>query len=328
MNRREVITVLGGAAVAWPVAAQAQQGERPRRIGMLMNITENDPTAPGFVSAFRHRLQDFGWIDGSNARIEFRWASGDVERYRQYAAELAALAPNIVLAVTSQAVIALREAAPNVPIVFVQAIDPVGSGLVASLARPGGNATGFTVFEYSIAAKWLELLKEVAPGLTRAAVVRDPATASGIGQFAAVQAVAPLGIELSVIGPQEAGAFEKAVAAFARDPNGGLVVTASGFAANHPELIVAAAERHKLPVVYPFRYFVRAGGLISYGPDLVEPYGRAAHYVARILNGEKPAVLPVQAPTKYELLINLKTAKALGLEVPPTLLARADEVIE
>ena len=326
MKRREFITLLGSAA-AWPAVARAQQGSGRPLIGVLMNVSADDPSAPVFIAAFRQQLQELGWIDGRNARIEVRWA-GAAARYRTYAAELAALAPDIVLAATTRAVTAMREAAPAAPVVFVQAIDPVGSGLVASLARPGGNATGFTVYEYAIAAKWLELLKEVVPGVTRVAVVRDPAVAAGIGQFAAIQAVAPLGIELSVIGPQEADAFEQTIAAFARDPNGGLIVTASQFAANHARLIVETALRHKLPVVNPFRYFATAGGLIAYGPDLVEPYRRAARYIHRILNGEKPANLPVQAPTKYELVVNMRTAKALGIEIPTTLIARADEVIE
>ena len=340
IRRREFITLLGGAAAAWPVAARGASaseangqrgdskvpGSGSPLIGALMNISENDPSAPVFIAAFRDGLQDLGWTDGRNARIAVRWAGAG--RYRDYAAELAALAPAAVLAVTTAAVTAMREAAPAVPVVFVQAIDPVGSGLVASLARPGGNATGFTVYEYAIAAKWLELLKEVAPGVTRAAVIRDPTIASGIGQFAAIQAVAPLGIELSVIGPLEADAFEQTIATFAREGNGGLIVTASQYAANRPRMIVEAALRHKLPVVNPFRYFATAGGLISYGPDLVEPYRRAARYIDRVLKGEKPANLPVQAPTKYDLVINLKTAKALGLEIPSSLLARADEVIE
>jgi ABC-type uncharacterized transport system substrate-binding protein len=328
VNRRGFITGLGGAAIVLPLAARAQQGERPRRVGMLLNVSESDPNARGFVTAFRQQLQESGWVDGRNLRINIRWAAGESERYRRYANELAALAPDVVLAATTPAVVATREAAPAVPIVFVQAIDPVGSGLVANLARPGGNATGFTVYEYAIAAKWLELLKEIAPGVTRVAVLRDPRIAAGIGQFAAVQTVAPIGIELSVIGPQQADAFEQAVATFARDPSGGLVVTASGFAANHADLIVESAARHRLPVVYPFRYFVTAGGLVSYGPDLVDPYRRAAQYVDRILKGETPADLPVQAPTKYELIINLKAARALGLDVPQSLLVRADEVIE
>jgi ABC-type uncharacterized transport system substrate-binding protein len=327
VNRREFITLLGGAA-AWPLVARAQQGSGRPLIGVLMNVSADDPTAPVFIAAFRQQLQDLGWTDGRNARIEVRWAGAAAARYRAYAGELAALAPDIVLAATTGAVTAMREAAPTVPVVFVQAIDPVGSGLVASLARPGGNATGFTVYEYAIAAKWLELLKEVVPGVMRVAVVRDPAVAAGIGQFAAIQTVAPVGIELSVIGPQAADAFEQTIAGFVHDPNGGLIVTASQFAANHARLIVETAQRHKLPVVAPFRYFAAAGGLIAYGPDLVEPYRRAARYIHRILNGEKPANLPVQAPTKYELVVNMRTAKALGIEIPTTLIARADEVIE
>jgi putative ABC transport system substrate-binding protein len=326
MRRRDFITGLGGAAASWPVVSRAQQAAMPV-IGALMNISENDPSAPVFIAAFRQQLQELGWTDGRNVRIAARWA-GAAARYRDYAAELAALAPAIVLASTTPAVIAMRNAVPTVPVVFVQAIDPVGSGLVASLARPGANATGFTVYEYAIAAKWLELLKEAAPGVTRTAVVRDPAVAAGIGQFAAIQTVAPLGIELSVIGPQEEDAFESTIAAFAREPNGGLIVTASQFAANHARLIVDAAQRNKVPVVSPFRYFTAFGGLISYGPDLVEPYRRAARYIDRILKGEKPGNLPVQAPTRYELVVNVRTAKALGLDLPATLLARADEVIE
>jgi putative ABC transport system substrate-binding protein len=326
MKRREFIRLAGGAATMWPLAVRAQH-RAPPLIGALMNISENDPSAVQFIAAFRQQLQELGWTDGRNARIEIRWAEA-AGRYREHAASLAALAPAAVLAATTPAVIAMREAAPKVPIVFVLAIDPVGSGLVASLARPGDNATGFTVYEYAIAAKWLELLKEASPAVTRVAVVRDPAVAAGIGQFAAIQTVAPLGIELSVISPQEAGAFERTIAAFAREMNGGVIVTASQFAANHARLIAETAQRHRLPVVAPFRYFATAGGLISYGPDLVEPYQRAARYIHRILNGEKPGTLPVQAPTRYGLIVNMRAARAIGLELPPTLLARADEVIE
>jgi putative ABC transport system substrate-binding protein len=268
-----------------------------------------------------------GWIDGRNVRTAIRWA-GATARYHDYARELAALGPAVVLAATTPAVTAMREASPAVPVVFVAAIDPVGSGLVASLARPGGNATGFTIYEYAIAAKWLELLKELAPGITRVAVIRDAAAAAGIGQFAAIQTVAPLGLELSVIDPREAEGVERAIATFAREPNGGLIVTAGQFAANHARLISETARRHKLPAVTPFRYFATAGGLLSYGPDVIEPYRGAARYIHRILHGEKPANLPVQAPTKYELILNLQTAKALSIEVPASLLARADEVIE
>ena len=328
MKRRTFITLLGGAAVAWPLAARAQQPERMRRIGVLSHLSENDPTAQQFVAAFRQRLQELGWVEGRNAGIDIRWGAGDEALYRRYATELVSRAPDVILAATTATVLALKRTTPIVPIVFVGVIDPVGSGLVASLARPGGNATGFTLFEYAIAAKWLELVKEIAPGVTRVAVLRDLAIAAGIGQFAAVQTVAPMNIELSAVGLQEAGEIEQSIAGFAHVSNGGLIVTAGGFSVNHPDLIVALAARYKLPAVYPFRFFVTAGGLISYGPDPVDPYRRAAGYVDRILKGEKPADLPVQAPTKYELVINLKTAKALGLDVPPTLLARADEVIE
>jgi putative ABC transport system substrate-binding protein len=327
VRRREFITLLGGAA-AWPLAAFAQQGDRMRRVGVLINLSESDSAGPGFVLAFRQGLKERGWDDGRNVQIALRWGAGDRERYRKYAAELVTLAPDAILAATTDPVVALRQTSPTVAIVFVGVIDPVGSGLIASMARPRGNATGFTVFEYAISAKWLELLKEVAPRVTRVAVLRDATVASGIGQFAAIQAVSPIGIELSTIGLRDAGDVEDAIIEFARDPNGGLIVTASAFAANHPQLIAALAARHNLPAIYPFRYFADASGLISYGPDYSDQYRRAASYVDRILKGEKPADLPVQAPTKYELVINLKTAKALGIEVPATLLARADEVIE
>ncbi len=309
-----------------PVILRAQ--ERVRRVGVLVNLAEGDSAGQTFVTGFRQALQELGWVDGRNARIDMRWGAGDRERYRKYAAELAALAPDVIFAATTDAVVSVQQASPAVPIVFVGVIDPVGSGLITSMARPGGNATGFTIFEYAIAAKWLELLKEVAPRVTRAAVLRDANVASGIGQFAAIQAVTPVGIELSAIGLRDASAVEHAIAAFARDPNGGLIVTASGFGSNNPELIATLAIRHNLPAIYPFRYSVRAGGLICYGPDYLDQYRRAAAYVDRILKGEKPVNLPVQAPTKYELAINLKTAKAIGVTMPPTLLARADEVIE
>jgi putative tryptophan/tyrosine transport system substrate-binding protein len=328
MKRREFITLLGGAAVMWPHVTRAQQTERIRRIGVLVNLTEGDSAGQKFVAGFQQALQELGWVDGRNTRIDMRWGAGNRERYRKYAAELAALAPDVIFAATTDAVVSAQQASPTVPIVFVGVIDPVGSGLITSMARPGGNATGFTIFEYAIAAKWLELLKEVAPRVTRAAVLRDANVASGIGQFAAIQAVAPVGIELSTIGLRNANEVEHTIGAFARDPNGGLIVTASGFASNNPELIATLAVRHNLPAIYPFRYSVSAGGLICYGPDYLDQYRRAAAYVDRILKGEKPANLPVQAPTKYELAINLKTAKALGLTVPPSLLARADEVIE
>jgi len=328
VRRREFIGLLGGAAVAWPLGAGAQPGERMRRIGVLLNLSEGDALSSSLFAAFRQGLQEAGWTEGRNARIDVRWGGGDRDRYRKYAADLVSLAPDVVLAATTDVVTSLQRASRDLPIVFVGIIDPVGSGLIATMARPGGNATGFTVFEYAIAAKWLELLKEIAPQVTRVAVLRDANVASGIGQFAAIQTVAAVGIELSAIGVRSASDVESAIAAFARNPNGGLVVTASGFGANHPTLIATIAARYNLPAVYPFGYFASAGGLISYGPYYPDQYRRAAAYVDRILKGEKAADMPVQAPTKYELVINLKTAKALGLTVPPSVLARADEIIE
>ena len=324
MRRREFIAGIGAAAM--PFAARAQ--ERVRRIGVLMNVAERDPMGQGFVGAFRQGLRDLGWDDGRNVRIEVRWGAGSAERYRTYAAELVALAPDVLLAATTASLEAMQRLTGTIPIVFVAVIDPVGSGVVASLARPGGNATGFMPFEYSLAGKWLELLKELAPKVTRAAVLRDQGVASGIGQFAAIQAMAPVGIELNAIGLRGLGEVEQAIAAFARDGNGGLLVTASAFGANHSDQIISLAAKHKLPAVFPFRYYTGGQGLLSYGPDLTDPYRRAAGYVDRILKGEKAAALPVQAPTKYELVINLKAAKAIGLTVPPALLTRADEVIE
>jgi ABC-type uncharacterized transport system substrate-binding protein len=329
MTRREFIRLLGGVAAAWPLAARAQQAERIRRIGVLMNLAADDPEAPTRIAAFAQGLGEFGWNVDRNARIEYRWGSGDAERIRREAAELVALAPDVILSSGSPSVAALQRATGRVPIVFVQVVDPVGSGFVDSLARPGGNITGFSVFEYGISGKWLELLKEIALRVTQAAVLRDLALASGSGQLGAIQSVAPsLGVELRPIGVGDAGEIERAVAAFARSANGGLIVTGSTLTTVHRELIVGLAARHRLPAVYPFRFFATSGGLISYGPDSISPYRRAASYVDRILRGEKPAELPVQAPTKYELVINIKTAKALGTDVPETLLARADEVIE
>jgi ABC-type uncharacterized transport system substrate-binding protein len=327
MKRREVITLLGGAA-ACPLAARAQQGERMRRIGMLLPAVANDPEYQARVGAFMQALALLGWADGRNVRIETRWGAGDADRFRQYAAELVALAPDVIVAGTSPVVAALQRETRSVPIVFAQVIDPVGTGLVTGLARPGGNTTGFTVFEYGLSPKWLALLKEIAPRVTRAAVFRDPTVAAQIGLLGGIQSVAPsLRMELSLIDNRDAGEMERAVAAFAREPNGGQIVL-GGFGFLQRELMINLAARHRLPTVYTERGFVTAGGLTSYGPDRVEQYRQAAGYVDRILKGEKPADLPVQAPTKYELVINLKTAKALGLEVPPTLLARADEVIE
>jgi ABC-type uncharacterized transport system substrate-binding protein len=328
MRRREFITLLGGAAVAWPVAAPAQQGEPMRRLGVLMYVGADDVEGQARLAAFTQTLKQLGWRDGRNLRIDTRWATAD--DIRRHAAELAALAPDVLVAGTGTPTVApLLQATRTVPIVFVTVIDPVGAGFVASLAKPGGNATGFTIYEYSMSGKWLELLKEIAPNITRVAVLRDAAVASGTGQFGAVQIVAPsLGVELSPIDVRDAGEIERGIAAFASGLNGGLVVTGSALANVHRNLITTLAVRHKLPAVYPARLFVTTGGLISYGPDLVDQYRRAAGYVDRILKGEKSADLPVQASTKYDLVINLKTAKAIGLTFPPAVLARADEVIE
>ena len=328
MRRRDLIRAIGGAAVAWSLSARAQQGERTRRIGVLMNLTADDPEGQTRLAAFREAMKQLGWNDGDNLRIDTRWATPD--DIRRHAMELAALAPDVLLAANGTPTVApLLQATRTVPIVFVNVIDPVGAGFVASLAQPGGNATGFTIYEYSMSGKWLELLKEIGPRVTRAAVVRDATVASGIGQFGAIQAVAPsLGVELHPIDPRDAGEIERAITAFASRPNGGLVVTATNLATIHRSAIIALATRHRLLAVYPYRFFVAAGGLISYGPHTVDQYRRAAGYVDRILKGEKAADLPIQAPTKYELTINLKAANAIGLDVPPTLLARADEVIE
>jgi ABC-type uncharacterized transport system substrate-binding protein len=329
VKRREFITMLGGAAAAWPLTARAQQPERMRRISVVMPFTSDDPESMPRVAAFLQGLQQLGWTDGRNVRIDFRWAAGDADRYRRYAEELVAIAPNVIVATGSSALGPLQRATRTVPIVFVQVSDPVGAGFVESLAHPGGNATGFTQFEYGMSGKWLELLKQIAPHVKRAAVVRDPALTSGTAQLAAIQAVAPsFGVELSPVGAHAADEIERGITAFARGSNEGLIVTVSPSAAVHRERIITLAARHRLPAVYPYRYFVTNGGLVSYGTDSIDPYRRAAGYVDRILKGEKPADLPVQAPTKFELVINLKTAKALGLEVPPQLLARADEVIE
>ena len=330
MKRRAFITLLGGAAAAWPLAAHAQQAGQVQRIGMLTAATPaDDPDGRARLAVFLQALQQLGWTDGHNVRIDYRWGLGDANNIRKYAVELAALSPDVILSVGTASMGALLQVTRTVPIVFVSVADPVGAGFVDSLSRPGGNATGFTQFEYSLSGKWLELLKQIAPGMTRAAVFRDPAITSGIGQFAVVQSVAPsVGVEVSPINVRDAGEIERAVAAFARSPNGGLIVTSGAGSVLHRELIIALAARYKLPAVYYRRYFVTSGGLISYGFDLVDQYRRAAGYVDRILKGEKPADLPVQTPTRYELVINLKTARALGLDVPPTLLARADEVIE
>jgi putative tryptophan/tyrosine transport system substrate-binding protein len=328
MRRRDFISALCGAA-AWPLTAHAQQPERVRRIGVLLPYAAEDQEGQARLAALREGLAELGWSEGGNARIDTRWCGADADRYRQYAAELVALAPDVIVAVTSTAVVALQRETRSVPIVFVGVIDPVGAGLIASLRRPGGNTTGFTVFEYGLSPKWLALLKEVAPRVTRAAVLRDPTSAPQIGLLGGIQSVAPsLQMELSPIDARNVGELERAVAAFAREPNGGQIVFPGALTLHHRELVITLAARHRLPTVYGDRAFVTAGGLISYGPDRVEQYRPAAGYVDRILKGEKPADLPVQAPTKYELVINLKTAKALSLELPATLLARADQVIE
>ena len=329
MRRRDFITLLGGAAAAWPLSARAQQAERMRLIGVLMGIAADDPAAQPRLAAFVKGLHELGWTEGRNVRIDIRWGGGDAERNRGLAAELVALAPDVILSASSAAVAPLLQQTRSIPIVFTVVIDAVGAGYVDSMARPGGNATGFIIWEYSMGGKWLELLKEITPGATRVAVLRDASTAVGPGQFGAIQAVAPsLGVELRPVDVRDPGEIERSITIFAQGSNGGLIVTGSAPATVHRKVIIALAARHKLPAVYVNRFFVVDGGLISYGPDYVDQYRRAAGYVDRILKGEKPAELPVQGPTKYETVINLKTAKALGLTVPPTVLARADEVIE
>jgi putative tryptophan/tyrosine transport system substrate-binding protein len=329
VGRREFITLLGGVA-AWPLIARAQQNERVRRIGVLVASRADDAEFQARVTAFKEALAQLGWTEERNVRIDTRWATTNADDLRKHAAELAASTPDVLVGASgTTTVAALLQATRTVPIVFAIVVDPVGAGFVASLARPGGNATGFTMFEYGMSGKWLELLKQIAPGVTRAAVLRDPAIASGIGQFGAVQAVAPsLGVELSPIDVRDAAEIERAVTAFAGIQNGGLVVTASPSSTIHRDLIITLAARHKLPAVYFERFFVVAGGLISYGPDLLDQYRRAAGYVDRILKGEKAADLPVQVPTKFQLVINQRTTKALGITVPQSVLARADEVIE
>jgi len=329
VKRREFITLIGGAAVAWPLAGLAQQPDRVRRIGVLMPLAADDPEARARLIAFMQALQRLGWADGRTVQIDTRWGARNAGEVRKFAAELVELAPDVILTMSSITVAALLQATRTIPIVFTIVVDPVGAGYVDSLARPGGNATGFTVYEYSMSGKWPELLKEIAPSVTRAVVLRDPAIASGPGQFAAIQAVAAsLGVELRPVDVRDAGEIERAIAVFAQSANSGVIVTGSTGATAHRELIIALVARHRLPAVYNSRFWPAGGGLISYGPDFLDQFRRAASYVDRILKGEKPADLPVQAPTKYEVVINLKTAKALGLEVPPTLLARADEVIE
>ena len=329
MRRRDFIKVIAGSAVAWPLAARAQHPERMRRIGVILGATADDAEFQAWFGAFLQGLQQSGWSIGQNVRIDTRWATANAAEIRRHAAELVALAPDVILAHGASTVGPLLQATRTVPIVFPVAGDPVGAGFVDSLARPGGNATGFTNYEYSIGGKWLELLKQTAPSVTRAAVLRDATQGSGTSLFGVIQAVAPsLRMEVNPVNMRDAGEIERAVTAFARSPGGGLIATAGGETTRHRDLIIALAARHKLPAVYYERLFVAAGGLISYGPDFVDQYRRAASYVDRILKGEKPADLPVQAPNKYVLVINLKTAKGLGLEVPPSVLARADEVIE
>jgi len=329
MRRREFIALVGGCVGASTLAVRAQQPERIRKVGVLMTLSSEDPEGQARIKAYAQALQKLGWIEGGNVRTELRWAANDPDRSRRYSEELVALAPDVILANGNASVVALQRVTHSVPIVFVNVVDPVGAGFVTSMARPGGNATGFTAFEYSLSGKWLELLKEIAPNLTRVAVLREPSIAAGIGQFAAIQTMASSsGVELSVIDPADTSGIERAFAAFAHQPNGGVIVTGSTATAVHRELIISLLTRYRLPNIAGARYYSTNGGLASYGPDSRENYVRAAGCVDRILKGQRPADLPVQAPTQYKLVINLKTAKALGLTVPASLLARADELIE
>jgi ABC-type uncharacterized transport system substrate-binding protein len=328
MKRREFIAAVGSAAV-WPIAARAQQPEQMRRIGVLMNKAADDSLAHIEVSAFESVLQEHGWKVGDNVQIDYRWGAGDANLYRKFAAELVALAPNVLFGIGGTVVGALQQTTRDVPIVFVETTDPVNRGLIASLSRPGGNTTGFIQFEFAITGKWLELLKEIAPGIKRVAVIRDPSQFSGVGELAAIQAIAPsLSVELSPVDTRQTDEIEHAITDFARQPNGGVIVTPSGASIKNRHLIITLANQHRLPVIYAFRYFATDGGLMSYGPDESESYRLAAGYIDRILKGEKAADLPVQAPTKIELVINLKTAEGLGLTIPPALLAAANAVIE
>ena len=328
MRRRDFLGVVGGAAVALPLAARAQQPERVRHIGMLNALASDDPEAQARIAAFEQTLQQLGWVVGRNLKIEIRQLGGDADRLRGYVAEMVALAPDVILTIGSVAVAPLQQATRTIPIVFVNAPDPVGAGFVQSMAQPGGNITGFSNFEYSMSGKWAELLKHIAPNVTRALVLRDPTSAAGIGQFAAVRSVAQsLGVELTPVNVRDSDEIERNVATFARSGNGGMIVTSGGTGARR-ELIIGLASRHKLPTVYPYRYYAVDGGLLTYGPNTLDPIRRAAGYVDRILKGEKPANMPVQSPTKYELIVNLKTARTLGLTMPELLLATADEVIE
>jgi len=330
VKRRDFITLIGGAAAAWPLAARAQHGERVRRIGVLLSMVENDPRGLEYITAFAQGLAELGWAVGRNVRIEYRWGAGDLDRFRRYAAELVALSPDVVLASAGSIVGAFQQASRTVPIVFVTTIDPVGGGWVESLSRPGTNATGFAAFEFSMSGKWLELLKEIAPGIKRVAVIRDPLVPTGSGGLAAIQTVVPsFGVELTPVGVRTTDEIERGITAFARSANGGLIVVGPASSVErHRDLIITLAAKHRLPAIYGPRFFVTGGGLISYSADLVDQYRRAAGYVDRIFKGEKAADLPVQLPTKFELAINLKTAKALGLQIPDKLVAIADEVIE
>jgi putative tryptophan/tyrosine transport system substrate-binding protein len=325
MKRRDFMTLAGGAAVL-PLVAQAQQGERTRRVGVLMPFAKDNPESQARIAAFLSELRRLGWTDGRNLQVEYRWETGDL---RKAATELVALSPDVVLVNAANATAPMQQATRTVPIVFVQVADPVSAGFVHSLAKPGGNITGFTNIDYDIGTKWLELLKEIAPHVTRIGVIRDPTITGSIGQFAAVQSASrPFGVEVVPLGGQDAKDIERTITDFSRGSNGGLIALATPLTVNHRDLIIALAARHRLPAIYPFRFFVAAGGLICFGPDSIDPYRQAAGYVDRILKGEKPADLPVQAATKFELLINLKTARALRLDIPPTLLGRANEVIE
>jgi putative tryptophan/tyrosine transport system substrate-binding protein len=329
MRRRDFINTVGAAAAAWPLCVRAQQLEQIRRIGVLMNIAENDPEAAVRISALVQALKERGWIVGTNIQIDYRWAAGDSNLYRKYAPELVALAPNVILVVGGTATGELQRVTRTIPIVFVGTTDPVNRGLIESMARPGGNTTGFIEYEFGLSGKWLELLKQIAPKVTRVMVVRDPSETSGIGQLTAIQTLAPsFGVEVAPVDARDGKEIERAVSTNARNGNVGLIVTLSGSAIGHRKLLIALADRHRLPAVYPGRFFVKEGGLVSYGPDPIDGFRSGATYVDRILKGEKPADLPVQAPTKYELAFNLKTAKALGLEVPPSFLASADDVVE
>ena len=329
MRRRDFINAVAGAAAAWPLSVRAQQLEQIRRIGVLMNIAENDPEAAVQVATLVQALKGRGWIVGTNLQIDYRWAAGDSNLYRKYAPELVALAPNVILVVGGTATGELQRATRTIPIVFVGTTDPVNRGLIESMARPGGNTTGFIEYEFGLCGKWLELLKQIAPKVSRVMVVRDPSETSGIGQLTAIQILAPsLGVEVAPVDARDSKEIERTVGTIARNANVGLIVTLSGSAIVHRKLLIALADRHRLPAIYPGRFFVKDGGLVSYGPDPIDGFRSGATYVDRILKGEKPADLPVQAPTKYELAFNLKTAKALGLEVPPSFLASADDVVE